>query len=610
MGYTPENNPYIPGDPYSYDLAWMVQEVKKAQAIVPPAEAARDIAIEKADIATEKADVASAEADQSEAWAVGRKNNIPVSADEPQYENHSKYWADQSFESATNAQISEENAAASELAAKNYADNIADPVSGIVTSWLTDHISNPSNPPLDTSLSVGSAAADSAAVGEALMNKLTIGGSADYTLWSQIAIFSDSGLPPTRRWFINKIFRIGTYIDTIDFDFSKYSIGTRSTTFEIWSKSGNSLTKVKTVSVDITQLSMDASVGSATATIDYLGTTDFMIAILTNTNEKNIYYTIDPDGNDNVLVSMDVDLSTSSLSYSSLSIFSIKVIPSMQMNYSVTIRNIKVIGFGGDYEQIQDALNDITDDAENNPYTLLLLPSNTPYEPFSMLRSAWTDPYPWSGIDPRWISIIGMNKEYCVIKSESGSYSKPCGEPLTNGIIKNITFIMNNDDQDAAATQGGYCLHIDSRTNGDVGYDLVIEDCDFYDASGPCLGIGTHENCHLTIRRCNLKTTLDQNYNPHAGYTNLYNYGVIFCHTSTLATAQDQVIHIEDCIGSCADGVRSLWIASAGAYDPLTAEFTYRIIRNVFWNESEAAAAYDISSNLTKDPMCFGNNDQ
>ena len=220
MGYTPENNPYIPGDPYSYDLAWMVQEVKKAQAIVPPAEAARDIAIEKADIATEKADVASAEADQSEAWAVGRKNNIPVSADEPQYENHSKYWADQSFESATNAQISEENAAASELAAKNYADNIADPVSGIVTSWLTDHISNPSNPPLDTSLSVGSAAADSAAVGEALMNKLTIGGSADYTLWSQIAIFSDSGLPPTRRWFINKIFRIGTYIDTIDFDFS------------------------------------------------------------------------------------------------------------------------------------------------------------------------------------------------------------------------------------------------------------------------------------------------------------------------------------------------------------------------------------------------------
>lgn len=31
--YTPTNNPYMPGDPYSYDLKWMVEEVKKAQAV-------------------------------------------------------------------------------------------------------------------------------------------------------------------------------------------------------------------------------------------------------------------------------------------------------------------------------------------------------------------------------------------------------------------------------------------------------------------------------------------------------------------------------------------------------------------------------------------------
>lgn len=29
MSYTPENNPYIPGDPYSYDLKWIVAELKK-----------------------------------------------------------------------------------------------------------------------------------------------------------------------------------------------------------------------------------------------------------------------------------------------------------------------------------------------------------------------------------------------------------------------------------------------------------------------------------------------------------------------------------------------------------------------------------------------------
>lgn len=30
MAYTPTNNPYIPGDPYSYDLKWLVTKVKTA----------------------------------------------------------------------------------------------------------------------------------------------------------------------------------------------------------------------------------------------------------------------------------------------------------------------------------------------------------------------------------------------------------------------------------------------------------------------------------------------------------------------------------------------------------------------------------------------------
>lgn len=60
---------------------------------------------------------------------------------------------------ATNAQTSARNA-------KMYADNIADPVSGIVTGWLADHITNPSNPPLNTSLTVAGSAADAKAAGD------------------------------------------------------------------------------------------------------------------------------------------------------------------------------------------------------------------------------------------------------------------------------------------------------------------------------------------------------------------------------------------------------------------------------------------------------------
>lgn len=40
MAYTPENNPYIPGDPYSYDLKWIVDQIKSWAGRFDNAEAA------------------------------------------------------------------------------------------------------------------------------------------------------------------------------------------------------------------------------------------------------------------------------------------------------------------------------------------------------------------------------------------------------------------------------------------------------------------------------------------------------------------------------------------------------------------------------------------
>ena len=150
MTYSPENNPYIPGDPYSYDLAWMVDKIN---AWTDPLDSA-----ERAEAAEA---AAKASEGQAEAWAKGTIDGDPVTADDPQYQNNSKYYADQAADDAADAH-------ADMLTAKDYADNIADPVSGLVTSWLTDHISNPSNPPLDTSLSVAGSAADSKAAGDAI----------------------------------------------------------------------------------------------------------------------------------------------------------------------------------------------------------------------------------------------------------------------------------------------------------------------------------------------------------------------------------------------------------------------------------------------------------
>lgn len=72
MAYTPENNPYIPGDPYSYDLKWLVAGVKRsediyyyAQKAVTAAEAQAEAAFESAEAAEASAAAAAASAEQA-----------------------------------------------------------------------------------------------------------------------------------------------------------------------------------------------------------------------------------------------------------------------------------------------------------------------------------------------------------------------------------------------------------------------------------------------------------------------------------------------------------------------------------------------------------------
>ena len=59
--------------------------------------------------------------EESEAWATGTKDGVPVSNTDPQYHNNSKYYAEQADDSATNAATSETNAATSESNAQAWA---------------------------------------------------------------------------------------------------------------------------------------------------------------------------------------------------------------------------------------------------------------------------------------------------------------------------------------------------------------------------------------------------------------------------------------------------------------------------------------------------------
>ena len=59
MPYTPNNNPYIPGDPYSYDLKWLVQKTKDAASTATTAKTTADTALSTANSALSAANGAS-----------------------------------------------------------------------------------------------------------------------------------------------------------------------------------------------------------------------------------------------------------------------------------------------------------------------------------------------------------------------------------------------------------------------------------------------------------------------------------------------------------------------------------------------------------------------
>ena len=129
---------------HDLNLDWIIRKIKNIETAEANSQASAEASAESAAASQLSADASQASADAAQ-----------LSAESAQ-------------QSASDSQESAEASAAAELSAKNYVDHIADPVSGLVTSWLTEHITNPTNPPIDTSLSVAGAAADAKATGDEL----------------------------------------------------------------------------------------------------------------------------------------------------------------------------------------------------------------------------------------------------------------------------------------------------------------------------------------------------------------------------------------------------------------------------------------------------------
>lgn len=144
-----------------------------------------------------------------------------------------------------------------------------------------------------------------------------------------------------------------------------------------------------------------------------------------------------------------------------------------------------------DFQDLQSAMDSITDDSATNRYTILVYPGT--YERFSQSDNSRRVHY---------VSIIGTDKIACKVLSNTGNYYEPPFECLMDGSVENLSFIMNSDEDNYNPQDENdrysYAMHSDY----DFPRTTLFRNCYFESNTGPAIGLGTHQDVSLLFENC------------------------------------------------------------------------------------------------------------
>lgn len=162
---------------------------------------------------------------------------------------------------------------------------------------------------------------------------------------------------------------------------------------------------------------------------------------------------------------------------------------------------ITVAKSGGDYTTISEAVAN-ANDSSDNPITIMLYPGT--YDEHITLLD-------------RHISIIGVNRDTCIIRDDSGKYNN---DPIkiSGGVwrLENLTLISTHKNSGSWTPSWtfpdlpSYALHID---NGSANGKGVVKNCYLYSENLNAIGAGTHNGENVRIENCVIvRNTTDNNY--------------------------------------------------------------------------------------------------
>lgn len=205
----------------------------------------------------------------------------------------------------------------------------------------------------------------------------------------------------------------------------------------------------------------------------------------------------------------------------------------------------------GDYTTIEDALNNANDTDENH-VIILVMPGTYYPAPAQGLNA---QPYAESN---RNISIIGVDKNFCILKGDVGYYYYQIGVDYSllrlngNVTIANLTLDNRSDLYEQTATENGwdltsphcraYCVHVDKdRQENSI---VEIRNCKMYNDHFTCVGFGTRPNSTLRIIDCETISDVSEEKDKFSTFSS---YGTIYGHLSANSTEQNQNLEIVKC---------------------------------------------------------------
>lgn len=273
---------------------------------------------------------------------------------------------------------------------------------------------------------------------------------------------------------------------------------------------------------------------------------------------------------------------------------------------NATSRNVLEVSQDGSkkYTSVNDAVTYAkTIASKENPVTIIIYPGV--YNEKIIIHNSY-------------ISLVGTNKQYCVIMNDKGGYDDSPIFASGNFYITNLTikathngtpnFVENRTDDYKI---GGYGLHIDypdyTNTDEKIG---TVENCIVYSAQNQAIGMGMAKNCKYTIKNCTLiNDTPDRMYEL---YTRPLKTGAFGCHRGYFdGNTFYQILEMSNCILKVNKGV-SIQLG------PFTKEGTgmeEHFYNNMLWSGTLGKADSSIGT-YTESPYtsyelsedCYGNN--